>query len=101
LVDWGETIVEAAARELREETGFCLVKVTRLVGAYSDPHRDPRIHSVCLALAAEVTAAGSIQDQLEISAVQAFPLDRLPLGSLSHDHDRQLQDYLAGATTIA
>ena len=101
LVDWGETIGEAAARELKEETGFRLLNLTRLVGAYSDPHRDPRIHSVCVALAAAVTPDGSIQDQLEISAVQVFPLDRLPFGSLSHDHDRQLQDYLAGITTIA
>ena len=101
LVDWGETLSQAATRELREETGFNLVQVIRLVGVYSDPHRDPRLHSVCVTIVAEVRSAGTPTDNLEISAVQPFPLEALPLGSLSHDHDRQLQDYLAGVATIA
>ncbi|MFZ9736794.1 MAG: NUDIX domain-containing protein [Prochlorotrichaceae cyanobacterium] len=101
LVDWGETIAQAAAREFREETGFTLQSITRLVGVYSDPHRDPRIHSVCVTVLAEVIAGGEGTDSLEISDVKAVPLEHLPFGKLSHDHDRQLQDYLSGATTIA
>lgn len=111
LVDWGETIVQAAARELSEETGFILQTVTRLVGVYSDPCRDPRVHSVCVVLEAKVVAGGAWRDSLEISEVKTVPLAELslaelpladfPLGPLSHDHDRQLRDYLNGVTTIA
>jgi 8-oxo-dGTP diphosphatase len=40
-------------------------------------------------------------DTLEVAEVKEFTIEQLPLGNLSHDHDRQLQDYLNGATVIA
>jgi hypothetical protein len=33
--------------------------------------------------------------------VKAFTREELPLGNLSHDHDRQLSDFLAGAIIVA
>jgi 8-oxo-dGTP diphosphatase len=101
MIDWGEDILTTARRELAEETGLNFVKMGRLVGVYSAADRDPRLHSISIAI--EVYAEGTIavQDSDEISEARAFPLDALPDGSLSHDHDRQLQDYLNGATTIA
>lgn len=101
IVNWGEDIPTAAQRELAEETGLELVKIRRLVGVYSAPDRDPRIHSICVVLEAEVTGEMQAQDTLEIRDVQAFSLTSLPQGKLCHDHDRQLQDYLNGLTTLA
>jgi 8-oxo-dGTP diphosphatase len=101
MVDWGEDIPTAAVRELKEETGLDLVKIRRLVGVYSAPDRDPRLHSISILLEAEVTGNFAIADKLEILQVKAFTADKLPLGNLSHDHDRQLKDYLAGETTVA
>jgi 8-oxo-dGTP diphosphatase len=101
MVDWGEDIPTAAVRELKEETGLDLVKIRRLVGVYSAPDRDPRLHSISILLEAEVKGDFAIADKLEILQVKAFAPDKLPLGNLSHDHDRQLKDYLAGDTTIA
>jgi 8-oxo-dGTP diphosphatase len=51
----------------------------------------------------EVTAAGNFQikDTLEVSEVRAFSVETLPLGNLSHDNGRQLEDYLRGATVVA
>ena len=48
FVEIGETVEDAARRELEEETG---VKAGRLqlVGVYSDPRRDPRGH-ICSAV---------------------------------------------------
>jgi 8-oxo-dGTP diphosphatase len=101
MIDWGEDITTAARRELAEETGLTLIYIRRLVGVYSSPDRDPRIHSISVVL--EVAAEGKImvQDTMEIYEAQAFESDRLPLGNLSHDHDRQLQDYFQGLTTVA
>ncbi|HEY9861880.1 MAG TPA: NUDIX hydrolase [Candidatus Obscuribacterales bacterium] len=101
MVDWGEDIPKTVQRELAEETGLELVKIRRLVGVYSAPDRDPRIHSVCVVVEAEVQGTMQAQDTLEVMDVQAFAAEALPLGKLSHDHDRQLQDYLKGLTTLA
>lgn len=101
MIDWGEDIPNAASRELEEETGLKLIKIRRLRGVYSDPKRDPRIHSISVLL--EVEAEGKLEpeDKLEILQVKAFTRDELPLGDLSHDHDRQLQDYLNDEIVIA
>lgn len=101
MVNWGEDIATTVRRELKEETGLDLTNVRRLVGVYSDPMRDGRVHSICIVV--EVDAIGSMQveDEMEILDVKAFSRSVIPLGSLSHDHDRQLQDYLNGQTTLA
>lgn len=101
MVDWGEDIPNTVRRELVEETGLELVKIRRLVGVYSAPDRDPRIHSICVVVEAEVQGKMQAQDTVEVMEVQAFAPGALPLGKLSHDHDRQLQDYLKGLTTLA
>jgi 8-oxo-dGTP diphosphatase len=84
-----------------EETGLELIEIRRLVGIYSAPDRDPRIHSICVVVEADVQGTMQIEDTLEISEVQAFEPSAIPRGSLSHDHDRQLQDYFDGKTTLA
>ena len=101
MVDWGEDIPTSISRELREETGLELVKIRRLVGVYSAPDRDPRIHSICVVVEADVRGDMKIQDSLEVAEVQGFELNSLPTGELSHDHSRQMQDYMNGLTTLA
>jgi len=100
IVNWGEDITTAIRRELQEETGLNLVKIRRLVGVYSAPDRDPRIHSICVLVEAEVEGEMKVFDTLEIAEVRAFSRDDLPQGKLSHDHNRQLQDYLNGDTVL-
>ncbi|AFZ29415.1 NUDIX hydrolase [Gloeocapsa sp. BRSZ] len=101
MVDWGEDIPTAVRRELAEETGLELVKIRRLVGVYSAPDRDPRVHSICVLVEAEVKGEMKIRDSLEVIDIKAFPPTSLPPGELSHDHTQQLQDYFAGLTTVA
>ena len=101
MIDWGEDLPQAAKRELAEETGLKLTKIVSLKGIYSDPERDPRLHSISILL--EVEAEGELiaEDKLEVLQVKAFSKDELPLGDLCHDHDQQLQDYFAGKVAIA
>ncbi|ACK67621.1 NUDIX hydrolase [Rippkaea orientalis PCC 8801] len=101
IIDWGEDVLTTVKRELSEETGLDLLTIRRLVGVYSSPDRDPRIHSISILIEAEVTGTLAIRDSLEVLAVEAFDKDHLPLGNLSHDHDRQLVDYLQGLTVLA
>ncbi len=100
MVEWGEDVSTTAKRELFEETGLELVKIRRLVGVYSAPDRDPRVHSINILLEADVRGNMDVKDTLEISHVQAFELTSLPQ-DLSYDYDRQLKDYLSGLTILA
>ena len=58
-VDPGETVEETCVREVYEETGL-KVRVTRLVGVYSDPHRlveypdGNKVHVIALSFVAEI-----------------------------------------------
>jgi ADP-ribose pyrophosphatase YjhB (NUDIX family) len=101
MVNWGQDLPTTVQRELTEETGLELIEIRRLVGVYSAPDRDPRIHSICVVVEADVQGTMQIEDTLEISEVQAFEPSAIPRGNLSHDNDRQLQDYFDGKTTLA
>lgn len=101
LVDWGENMETAAARELFEETGLTLVSVGRLVGVYSGVARDRRFHSICVAIEAQVEGTMSARDLDEVLDVRAFRIDELPTERLAHDHTQQLEDYFAGRTVLA
>ncbi|MGC1308374.1 MAG: NUDIX hydrolase [Phormidesmis sp.] len=101
MVDWDEDIPTAAARELKEETGLTLTAVGRLVGVYSAAGRDPRFHSVCVALEARAEGSFKIFDRDEVIEVQAFEAQSLPSETLAHDHAQQLKDYFAGKTVVA
>ena len=101
MVNWGEDIETTVQRELEEETGLNLAKVRRLVGIYSSPERDGRVHSICVVVEVDATGTMQVQDPREVLDIKAFPPEAIPIGTLSHDHDRQLQDYFNGYTTLA
>jgi ADP-ribose pyrophosphatase YjhB (NUDIX family) len=101
MVNWREDIPTTVRRELAEETGLELVKIRRLVGVYSSPDRDPRVHSICVVVAADVQGEINIQDKLEVTEVKAFSPDNLPKAKeLSYDNGEQLKDYLEQAIAL-
>lgn len=91
FVDIGETVEHAAIREAHEETGL-RVRLIRLLGCYSDPHRDVRGHTASLVYIGEAQGTPIAQD--DARAVDTFALDRLPT-ELAFDHARILADYVA------
>ena len=100
IVDWGENIMAAAARELKEESGLEVDQLDRLVGLYSSPERDPRFHAVCVGVALRVSGTPYAADPREILEARAFPVEQLPWNNLSHDHAQHLKDYLNGDTVL-
>ncbi len=95
LIDWGETVTSAAHRELYEETGLKLNQIRQILGIYSNPDRDPRMHSICITLVVEVDGEFHIQDTDEIQTVQAWDCDAVYQLELAHDHNQQFQDFVA------
>lgn len=89
FVDVGETVEDAARRELREETGLELSRA-RLLGVYSEPARDPRGHTVSIVYVG--CAAGTPEAGDDARRVAAFVFTGLPQ-PLAFDHARILADY--------
>jgi ADP-ribose pyrophosphatase YjhB (NUDIX family) len=89
FVDYGESLESAAVREAREETALD-VELTGQLGAYSDPSRDPRRHTISVVFTARTTGTPRGGDDASEAAV--FTRDALP-GNLAFDHGRILEDY--------
>jgi len=93
FVNKDEPLIDAARRELREETGLRVTKL-RQIGAFGDPGRDPRGWTVSVAYLAEVS--GTKHKALaadDAQAVNWFPVDALP--RLAFDHGKILKLALA------
>jgi 8-oxo-dGTP diphosphatase len=89
FVDPGETLADAAVRELREETGVGGVDLEQLA-AFGDPGRDPRGWTISVAYLARVDT-GQLQPVAADDAAEVgwHPLDAPP-APLAFDHDKIL-----------
>ncbi|MGR9052437.1 MAG: NUDIX domain-containing protein [Gammaproteobacteria bacterium] len=89
FVDVGETVEHAAVREAKEETGLD-VRLTALLGIYSDPARDPRNHTVTAVYLAEATGMPAAADDAKNFGL--FTFDDLP-EALAFDHATVIEDF--------
>jgi 8-oxo-dGTP diphosphatase len=89
FVDVGETLETAAVREAREETSLD-VRLTGLLGNYSDPSRDARGHTVSAVYLAE--ASGQPEAADDARHLDLFDPGEVPL--LAFDHAHIIADYL-------
>lgn len=95
FVDYGESLESAAVREAREETSLEISNL-RLLGCYSDPGRDVRMHTISTVFIA--TASGTPRAADDALNLAIFKLDSLP-ERLCFDHARILADYAATCTS--
>ena len=88
FVDEGESLEEAAARELKEETGLSGVRLQQ-VGAFGDPGRDPRGHTVSIAFAALLENRTEAKADDDAEDAQWHSVARPP--RLAFDHKKILR----------
>jgi 8-oxo-dGTP diphosphatase len=92
FVELGETTETAVVREVEEETGL-RTKVSRLVGVYSEPTRDPRGHTVSVAYALDVVG-GTLTAGSDAAVVVLLDMEQLP--AMAFDHAKIVADWKKG-----
>jgi len=73
----GETLSDAAARELREETSVEAASTLQQFGAYGDPDRDPRMRVVTIAFLAVVPVLGPVAAGTDARRAELHPVDEI------------------------
>jgi ADP-ribose pyrophosphatase YjhB (NUDIX family) len=89
FVDYGESLEEAAIREAKEETSLD-IQIKCQMHTYSDPDRDPRIHTISTVFVAHAEGKPVARDDAQEIAV--FSREELNF-SLAFDHKKILKDY--------
>ncbi len=89
FVEHGETVEDAVAREIKEETELTCEPVG-LVGVYSDPKRDPRGHTITLAYILKIIR-GEAKKTAEATEIKYFDFGYLP-EKIAFDHEKIICD---------
>jgi 8-oxo-dGTP diphosphatase len=89
FVELGETVEQAAVREIREETSL-EVELHALLGVYSRPDRDPRGQTVTVVYIGRATGTPRAADDAQ--KVGLFDPATLP-SPIAFDHREILADY--------
>lgn len=85
FVDENESLEDAAVRELLEETKLHRARFKQ-VGAFGDPGRDPRGHTVSIAFAAILKNKPKVEGSDDAKEAAWHPVKRLP--KLAFDHKK-------------
>ena len=90
FIDEGESAEHAAIREAFEETNL-KVKLTGLLGVYSDPSRDPRRHTISTVYIAQPLNPEQLRAGDDAAKVAFYSMEALP--ALVFDHAKILADF--------
>ncbi|MGA9277840.1 NUDIX hydrolase [Ilumatobacter sp.] len=94
-----ESLDDAAARELREETGVDAPRHLAQFGSYGDPGRDPRGNVVTVGYLAVTPEVGRIEAGTDADDAQLWPVADVLDGEveLAFDHEQILRDAIGRA----
>lgn len=90
FIEYGETVEDAARREMFEETGV-QVELVDILGAYSNPARDPRSHHISTVFIAR-PLKGDLRAGDDADDAVWRDLDSIKHGDLAFDHDQIVSD---------
>lgn len=91
FVDYGESLEAAAIREAKEETSLDVELISQF-GAYSDPERDPRHHTISFVFRAKASGIPAGSD--DALRADVFNGNNLPK-NMAFDHERICRDYFS------
>lgn len=91
FVNEGETIEEAMKREALEETSL-EVEPVEILGAYSDPKRDPRKHIVTVVFVG-IIVGGNSKPGDDAASIEWVKIDDIQRQQIAFDHAQILRDY--------
>lgn len=96
FVNIGETIEEAARREVKEETSLD-IELTDILGVYSDPQRDPRGHIMSTVFIGRIPSNDNVKNkaiaQDDASQLEWIDLQTVGDKNLAFDHKIILSNY--------
>lgn len=90
FVDYGESVEQAAKREAKEETNLELIDMKQF-RVYSDPDRDPRMHTISVVFIAKGKGVLKANDDAK-NAVVVNP--KYMTLEMAFDHKKIIDDYL-------
>ena len=96
FVDYGEKVEDALKREMKEETNLD-IEIERLLGIYSNPKRDPRLHTASAVFICRASSFPKAGDDAKEAFV--FKLEEIPWDRLVFDHKKILEDFLYERTS--
>jgi len=91
FVDYGEKVEEALIREMKEETNLD-VMIEKILGVYSDPNRDPRMHTASIVFVCHAYDYPKAGDDAKETFV--VKLEDIPWDELVFDHKKILEDFI-------
>lgn len=94
FIEIDETLADAAARELAEETGMTGVELRQL-SAFDEPDRDPRGRCISIAFLGHVRGRPEPKAGDDAAEARWHALDQLP--PMAFDHDQIITCALAAA----
>ncbi|MFH1187839.1 MAG: NUDIX hydrolase [bacterium] len=91
FVDYGESVEDALIREMKEETNLD-ISIVKLLGVYSDPNRDKRMHTVSVVYV--VKGSGNLKAKDDAKNTILVSLDKVKDYNLVFDHKKIFKDYI-------
>ncbi|MFW9896793.1 MAG: NUDIX domain-containing protein [Candidatus Thorarchaeota archaeon] len=86
FVNVGETVERACIREAKEETNVNVI-ITKLIGVFSEPNRDPRGHNISIAFLCEPLTEYENPKALDDAvALEITPITEISKLKLAFDH---------------
>lgn len=92
FVDYGESVEDAVAREIKEETNLDFLEFKQFK-VYSQPDRDPRFHTVSVVFAGK--GKGTLKADSDASYAKVFQWNSLP-EKIAFDHRKIIDEYRRG-----
>jgi 8-oxo-dGTP diphosphatase len=95
FVNEGETVEDAAIREVKEETSLD-IELDNILGVYSDPSRDPRGHIMSTVFVGRISDKSNNKEPMagdDASAIKWVDLATIEEVSFGFDHKKILMDF--------